>query len=157
MLFLLVSVVPTFTGNWILQTLPTMTQAPRSKSVTKRCERRIKIHACFFCILLLRTPFRLSKPLQTLQRDITTTYPKRQWSLSAWWLHDLQFSYISIQICHLEWFTWCRWSFFMGSQEGFECLSRLQRRCCCNQAVHLVYPLWNKMSWVQIWQQMHFQ
>jgi len=59
-----------------------MTQAPRSKSVTKRCERQIKMHACFFCILLLRTPFRLSKPLQTLQRDITTTYPKRQWSLS---------------------------------------------------------------------------
>jgi len=68
---LLVSVVPTFTGDWILQTLPTMTQAPRSKrskSVIKRCERQIKIHACFFCILLPRTPFRLSKPLQALHK-----------------------------------------------------------------------------------------
>jgi len=27
----MVPVAPTFTGNWILQTLPTMTQAPRSK------------------------------------------------------------------------------------------------------------------------------
>lgn len=79
---LLVSVVPTFTGDWILQTLPTMTQAPRSKrskSVIKRCERQIKIHACFFCILLPRTPFRLSKPLQALQRDITQTSMISQW------------------------------------------------------------------------------